>query len=49
MNTDNFGFEELELWKKASAFKNEIRLLTKQFPVEEKSDLQTRLSEVHDL
>ena len=31
-----FGFEELEVWKKTSAFKKEIRALTKTFPPEEK-------------
>lgn len=36
MSSDNFGFEDLELWKKAREFKNEIRDLTKQFPIEEK-------------
>ncbi len=36
MNSENFGFEELELWKKVREFKNEIRALSKLFPVEEK-------------
>jgi four helix bundle protein len=36
MNNDNFGFEELELWKKVRSFKNDIRKLAKQFPAEEK-------------
>ena len=36
MNNENFGFEELELWKKAREFKNEMRALSKQFPVDEK-------------
>ncbi len=36
MNNDHFGFEELELWKKAREFKNETRQLTTQFPIEEK-------------
>ncbi|MBA4196853.1 MAG: four helix bundle protein [Chitinophaga sp.] len=35
----NFGFEELEVWKKSRIFKNEIRLLTKYFPPEEKFKL----------
>lgn len=29
MNKENFGFEELELWKKARDFKNDIRVLSK--------------------
>jgi four helix bundle protein len=36
MSSDNFGFEELDLWKKARSFKMEIRELTRQFPGEEK-------------
>ncbi len=36
MNTNNFGFEELELWKKVRLFKNGIRKTTQPFPVEEK-------------
>jgi four helix bundle protein len=36
MNTDNFGFEELELWKMVRIFKKDIRELTKQFSTEEK-------------
>lgn len=36
MSTDNFGFEELELWKIVRLFKKDIRELTKQFPTEEK-------------
>ncbi len=36
MNKKNFGFEELELWKKARDFKNDIRVLSKQFPSDEK-------------
>lgn len=38
-----FGFEELELWKKARLFKSEIRVLTKTFPAEEKFKLTDQL------
>ncbi len=43
MNRENFGFEELELWKKVRAFKNDIRKLTLQFPQEEKFRLTDQL------
>jgi four helix bundle protein len=43
MNSENFGFEELELWKKVRAFKNDIRKLTLQFPQEEKFRLTDQL------
>lgn len=43
MTTSNFGFEELELWKKAQQYKNEIRNLTKTFPSEEKFRLTDQL------
>ena len=36
MNNLNFGFEELELWKKARLFKNDIRVIVNRFPAEEK-------------
>lgn len=36
MNNLNFGFEELELWKKVREFKKTIRKLSVQFPAEEK-------------
>lgn len=36
MDNNNFGFEELELWKKAREFKMEIRKIATQFPSEEK-------------
>ncbi len=36
MNSDNFGFEDLDLWKKVRTFKLEVRELTKQLPAEEK-------------
>ncbi len=38
-----FGFEELEIWKKSRIFKNEIAVLTKQFPSEEKYKLSDQL------
>lgn len=43
MNADRFGFEELELWKKARVFKNEISVTAKQFPSEEKYKLTDQL------
>lgn len=36
MNTTNFGFEDLELWKKVRIFKIELINLIKSFPSEEK-------------
>ena len=36
MNTETFGFEELELWKKVREFKLEVRALLKQLPNDEK-------------
>lgn len=36
MENNNFGFEEMELWKKSREFKNDVRLLTNQFPTDEK-------------
>ena len=36
MNNLNFGFEELELWKKVREFKKDIRKLSAQFPSQEK-------------
>ena len=38
-----FGFEELELWKKARLFKKEIRQIVKTFPAEEKFRLSDQL------
>ena len=35
----NFGFEELEIWKKSRILKNEISLLSKKFPEIEKFKL----------
>lgn len=43
MGSSNFGFEELELWKKARDFKNAIRKLVKQFPSEEKFRLTDQI------
>ena len=39
MNSENFGFEELELWKKVRIFKNEVCKTARQFPPEEKYKL----------
>jgi len=36
MSNQNFGFEELELWKKVREFKKEISKVAREFPVEEK-------------
>src|SRR5450432_2308794 len=36
MDNNNFGFEELELWKKVREFKNDTRKLTLLFLPEEK-------------
>jgi four helix bundle protein len=43
MSSSNFGFEELELWKKARDFKNAIRKLVKQFPAGEKFRLTDQI------
>ena len=32
MNSDNFGFEELDLWKKARSFKIRVTPDSQQFP-----------------
>ena len=48
MEVVKFGFEDLELWKKAREFKNEICNETKSFPVEEKFRLTDQLSGAHD-
>jgi len=39
----SFGFEQLALWKKVRAFKNEVRMETKLFPQEEKYRLTDQL------
>jgi four helix bundle protein len=44
MSNSNFGFEELELWKKARDFKNDVRKLVKQFPQEEKYRLTDQIT-----
>jgi four helix bundle protein len=44
MNSNSFGFEELELWKKVRTFKIDIRKLTKQFPTEEKFRLTDQVT-----
>lgn len=43
MDNNNFGFEELELWKRTREFKNDIRKITIQFPPEEKFRLTDQL------
>lgn len=43
MNNLNFGFEELELWKKARSFKIEIRKLSKTFPQQERFRLTDQI------
>ena len=39
MNNENFGFEELELWKKVRGFKKEVCKEARGFPGEEKYKL----------
>ena len=43
MNNTNFGFEELDLWKKGRQYKNEISKLTKTFPADERFRLTDQL------
>ena len=43
MNNLNFGFEDLELWKKTRLFKIEIKKLTQTFPPEEKHRLTDQI------
>lgn len=43
MNTNSFGFEELEIWKRARALKLEISATVKSFPSEEKFKLVDQL------
>lgn len=38
-----FGFEELEIWKKARAFRNEVSVLVKHFPSCERYKLTDQL------
>lgn len=42
-NENAFGFEELEVWKKSRIFKNQIAVLVKEFPGEEKYRLLDQL------
>jgi four helix bundle protein len=44
MSNSNFGFEELELWKKARDFKKDVRKLAKQFPPEERYRLTDQIT-----
>lgn len=44
MNNTTFGFEELDIWKKARLLKNEIRALVKTFNPEEKYKLTDQLT-----
>ena len=43
MNTENFGFEELDLWKKIRSFKIAICKLADQFPAGEKFKLTDQI------
>lgn len=43
MNNLNFGFEDLDLWKKIRLFKIEIRKLSKKFPADEKYRLTDQI------
>ena len=43
MKTTNFGFEELDLWKKVRHYKVRIRKITTLFPPEEKYRLTDQL------
>jgi four helix bundle protein len=43
MHSENFGFEELELWKKLRVFKFEICKSAKHFPADEKFKLTGQL------
>ena len=43
MNPNSFGFEELEIWKKARTLKLEISATIKSFPSEEKYRLVDQL------
>lgn len=36
MSNENFGFEELDLWKKVREFKKEVCKEARGFPAEEK-------------
>ena len=43
MGMGNFGFEELELWKKVRDFKKEVSALARGLPAEEKFRLTDQL------
>lgn len=43
MNNLNFGFEDLELWKKTRLFKAEIKKIAQTFPPEEKYRLADQI------
>lgn len=43
MNKENFGFEELELWKRVREFKKEVRVISKLFPPDEKFRLTDQI------
>lgn len=43
MNSSSFGFEELEIWKKARTLKIEISATVKLFPAEEKFRLADQM------
>ena len=44
MSPNSFGFEELEIWKKARTLKIEISATTKSFPAEEKFRLVDQIT-----
>jgi four helix bundle protein len=44
MNSESFGFEELELWKKIRFFKNDVCKIAKQFPSDEKYKLTDQIT-----
>ena len=44
MSPNSFGFEELEIWKKARTLKMEISTATKSFPAEEKFRLVDQIT-----
>ena len=43
MEEIKFGFEDLQVWKKAREFKNEVCNETKSFPIEEKFRLTDQI------
>jgi four helix bundle protein len=44
MNTNSFGFEDLEIWKKARMIKIELAATVKSFPSEEKFRLADQIT-----